>query len=370
MIVLKDIIDADNKLQEILTLAVEAIENKSVTTNSLLKLSGIAFEKVVCDVLNAVSLNTVFHNNFVQSGAHTFPDIYNKIFENNWFGVEVKTSQKDWKCFGNSIFETTKLENLEDRIYVFFGNFSQISLKCRWAKYDECIDNINITHSPRYQINMDIKNNRSLSVFSQMDTTYLNFSSREGHEKMDFLRKFKRKGLGQDVALWWLPDHEGHTKEDEEKLIIKLFSSLKPQKKNEIRNAAIAFFPEIFSKKNSKYFRIPTWLASEYGVVMGNIRDLFSSGGGWDVAFNGEQYKIPRICSYIYEGRKTIKALIINTPQEELLLKWKISNALEFTTGDEKLNYWIEKVGDYLKEQKTMPSVFPVNLWLKSLFKP
>jgi len=368
MIIIKNIESYNIELQEILNSAVAALHEKSKRDESLLKLSGIAFEKVVCDTLNSISINTAFYEKFEQSTALAFPDIYVKILENKWFGIEVKTSQGDWKCFGNSIFETTRIENLEDRIYVFFGRFSKSALECRWAKYDECIDNINITHSPRYQINMDIKGNPQNSVFAKMEITYLDFSNSNATNRMDYVRKFKRKGLGQNAALWWLPDNDSPNNDDEEKLVIKLFKSLSQGKRQEIRSSAMAFFPEVFSNDQlTKYSRILTWLASHYGVVTGSLRDEFSAGGKFEVDFKGNKFKLPRICFHLNSGVKQIQESIYNSTIEDLTYRWQLSSDVSFSNQEQKLIFWIGKTAENLKQQ-SIPDDFPIIDWLNSLF--
>lgn len=368
MIILKDIEFYNTQLQNILTLTASKIQEKSIVDPGLLNLSGSLFERVVCETLNDVSLKFDFESKFEQSSAHSFPDIYIKILENKWFGIEVKTSQGDWKCFGNSIFESVKVPNLEDRIYVFFGKFSSKSLDCRWAKYDSCIDNINITHSPRYQINMDIVGNPTYSVFAKMDTTYLDFSNSDTTKRMEYVRKFKRQGLGQDVALWWLPDSEEPSEENEKKLIMKLLSELSTGERQLIRNQAMAYFPEIFSNSTkSKYSQVLTWLASQHGVVTGNLRDLFTSGGKWEVSILGNNYRLPKVCQYIFIGSAQIKEFINNSPQEDLNHRWKLDQIV-FTTELEKLNYWIEIVSSNLSQLNTMPKKFPIRAWLYSVF--
>jgi hypothetical protein len=372
MIVIKDELEVqeyDNELKTILQLSVTDLENRFSVDKTLLKLYGSFFEKEVCATLNKVSQGLRFFNKFEQASAHAFPDIFAKILEKKWFGIEVKTSQNDWKCFGNSIFESTRIDNLDDRIYVFFGRFSD-SLQCRWAKYDECIDNINITHSPRYQINMDVKDNPALSVFSKMDTTYYDFHKSNTHKRMESVRKFKREGIGQDIALWWLPDHESSpSKEDDEKLLIKLFSSLDNSKKGEIRHTAMALFPEVFSSNGHiKYSRIPTWLASQYGVVTGNVRDLFTAGGKVEVIFKERKYKIPRICWHIKPGAIQIQKVIFSLSQDEIHLKWEFLKKEIPIKNDEKILFWIDAVSSFLIKQKTMPANFPIKEWLLEVF--
>ncbi|WP_426581851.1 hypothetical protein [Mucilaginibacter sp. R-33] len=369
MIIVKDIEAYTSELQNILSLAVKRITEESVYQPDLLKLSGSLFERVVCETLNRVSADSIFENKFEHSSAHAFPDIYAKILENKWFGIEVKTSQGDWRCFGNSIFESVKIENLEDRIYVFFGKFSSNLLECRWAKYESCIDNINITHSPRYQINMDIVDKPDLSIFSKMDTSYVDFSTSDINKRMELVRSFKRKGLGQNVALWWLPDHQEPNEDDEKKLVIKLLSDLPKVNREIIRNQAMAFFPEIFSNNSkTKYSQVLTWLASQHGVVTGHLRDEFTSGGKWQMSFNDKAYALPKICLYLYEGRKQIKEYIQSALPDDLEQKWKLQeNVLKNNPG--RLQLWINIVSINLTQLNTMPQNFPIQTWLSLIFR-
>jgi len=366
MIIVKTIQEYCHEIELLLDKAVEYLEAESKSNSLLIKLSGTAFEKEVCNALNVISIGTSFDNCFEQASAHAFPDIFARLVTNEWFGVEVKTSQGDWKCFGNSIFESIRVPNLEDRIYVFFGKFSK-QLNCKWARYQDCVDNINITHSPRYQINMEIVDDSSLSVFSKMETTYLEFQNSKPNVRMEYVRKFKRQGLGQDVALWWLPEHDNPTNEDEEKLVIKLFSALPSKKRAEIRYNALATFPEIFSNNGrNKYSRLPTWLASQHGVVMGNIRDLFSAGGQFKVEYNEVLYKLPKICYHIFHGVDQIKKVIMETNSEELVEKWGIEGISD--DFSERIEIWMATISKLLIEQNGFPGDFPLYDWLNYIF--
>ena len=369
MIIVKEIQKYEDELKEILEQAtLDLRERFNPQNKNLLRLSGAAFEKEVCDTLNKVSTKSHFKDKFEQASAHAFPDIYAKILENDWFGVEIKTSQNDWKCFGNSIFESTRIKNLDDRIYVFFGKITN-SLECRWAKYDECIDNINITHSPRYQINMEIKENPELSVFHKMDTTYLDFHKSDISKRMEYVRKFKRASVGQDIALWWLPNQDNPTKEDEEKLLIKVLKDVDGTTKKEILYKALVLFPEIFSKNNKiKFSRYLVWLASEYGVITGNARDLFTAGGRLSVEFKNNSFKTPKICKHIVEGASQIKQ-IIKDCEDEVGLKWGIINKSIPNSYEERLNFWIEEVQLRLNEMDKSLTNYPLKEWLTSLFQ-
>ncbi len=129
MIISKESHGYEAELQEILNRTVSDIQKKVENDKSIYELGGILFEKEVCKSLNTVSKGTNFHKKFEQTSKHAFPDLIARIIDNHWYGVEVKTSQKSWKCFGNSIFEGTKLPNLDDRIYIFFGKFTNLSMR-------------------------------------------------------------------------------------------------------------------------------------------------------------------------------------------------------------------------------------------------
>lgn len=357
MIISKQVEAYSIELEQILTQAVKSIKQKAIQNRRLLDLSGIAFEKEVCKALNESATQTDFANTFEQASRHAFPDLFVRILEEQWFGVEVKTSQKDWKCFGNSIFETTRVKNLEDRIYVFFGKFTD-PLKCRWAKYEQCIDNINITHSPRYQINMDVISDPKTSVFAKMNISYYDFYLLDVETKMDYIRQYKKATVGRDVALWWLPTHDEPSDQDEQKLSIQLFSSLSIQQKVEIRYKAIALFPAIFSRESKKYDAVLVWLASNYGVVTGSIRDLFSAGGKYEVEFEHTKIRIPKIFSHVVSGISTIKDNINKHSTVELSDYWNTA-----VSENNKLEQWIGLVVKYADL-----STFPLAAWLTHLY--
>lgn len=355
MIISKQIKAYSIELETILNRSVASIEQKAIQNRKLLDLSGTAFEKEVCKALNESAINTDFANSFEQASRHAFPDLFARVLEKKWFGVEVKTSQKDWKCFGNSIFESTRVKNLSDRIYVFFGKFTN-PLECKWAKYEHCIDNINITHSPRYQINMNVINDKTNSIFEKMSVSYAQFYQLDVPTKMDYIRKYKKATIGKDVALWWLPTNDEPSDIDEQRLLIKLFSSLTDEQKKQIRYQAIALFPSIFSNHPKKYDQVLIWLASNFGVVTGSMRDLFSAGGKYKVAFNNKDYRIPKIFYHVAADIGAIKAFIEDCSTEELNQYWQINIAKP------KLNHWIELVAQHVKF-----SDFPLESWLLDL---
>ncbi len=320
-------------------------------------ISGTAFEKIICDRLNLLSKNTPFENKFEQTTAFAFPDIIAKVLENNWFGIEVKTSKDSWKCFGNSIFESTKIENLEHRIYLFFGKISE-TLSCRWGKYEACIESINITHSPRYQINMDIVNKPQSSIFAKMATSYHEFSEMPVITKMSHVRAYKKKELGKNTALWWLPTND-NIDENERRLVIRLFNELTVAEKKEIRNLSIVYFPIIFSTESTKYEQLTKWIAATFGVISSSMRDTFSAGGKHIINVNNNVSKLPHIFKHIETNVIQIKEIITTTSNHELADFWGI----DVNQNSDKISLWIDSVCNYSTHNPP-----EIKKWLTNLF--
>lgn len=334
------------------------LEKEFAVVKNAKAISGTAFEKIICDKLNLVSKGTPFANKFEQTTAFAFPDIVAKVLENQWFGIEVKTSKDSWKCFGNSIFESTKIENIENRIYLFFGKISE-SLMCRWGKYESCIDSINITHSPRYQINMDILQGSHLSIFSKMSTSYHEFSEMPFGSKMSYVRAYKKKELGKNAALWWLPTNDD-INENEQRLVIRLYNELSIAEKKEIRNLSLAYFPEIFSSELNKYEQLTKWTAANFGVISSSMRDTFSAGGQHTITIENKPFQVPRIYGHVEKNYLKIKDIILTTSIDELTDFWET----EVDKNANHIDTWIKLVaGNSAKNARE------IKKWLTKLFK-
>lgn len=110
-------------------------------------------EAVALNVLHEVSPQTPFRKEEIKlvSGAK-FPDIQAE----KYYGVEVKTtSTNTWKSIGSSIVESTRIEDVS-MIYMLFGKLGGDYAEFRCKPYEECLDNISLTHQPRYQIDMEL----------------------------------------------------------------------------------------------------------------------------------------------------------------------------------------------------------------------
>jgi hypothetical protein len=325
---------------------ITSILNKATHTLPLRQdiLNGEAFEDIVCSELNNISVNTAFARTFEKTPKLAFPDIVAKIQEKHWIGIEVKTSQKDWKCFGNSIFESTRINDVSD-IYVFFAKFSK-PLECKWGEYAQCIETINITHAPRYQINMELACQHKTPVFDTMGISYEQFRRLSISEQMHYVRHLKKSQLGRDAALWWLPDSLD-IEASEKKLVITLFNELDKSKQHTLVGQGLILFPELFKKQSStKYHRLIKWLAAEHGIVSHSIRDAFSSGGQYTLRIHGKTVQAPKIYKTLYLHKDVIMNYFNNT--------------LPIQKDD-----WVSSLCRHAKDTKAIPIGFPLEEWLK-----
>lgn len=68
---------------------------------------------------------------------------------------------------GGSIMESTRIPDVS-RIHVFCARQKPFEIKYR--SFEECVEDVAVTHSPRYMLDMDVSNNQSL--FKRLGKTY------------------------------------------------------------------------------------------------------------------------------------------------------------------------------------------------------
>jgi hypothetical protein len=169
-------------------------EEAKIQPQFFLKRSASDFEKDTFDILCRASKGTDFEGTIFLVSGHAFPDIVAKEF----YGVEVKTSQKSWKSVGNSVLESTRVEGVE-RIYIFFAKLSS-PIGFKYRLYQDCLSDIAVTHSPRYLIDMDLDERES--IFSKMGLDYDELRKKENPIKpfVEYYRKLAKPG----EEPWWM----------------------------------------------------------------------------------------------------------------------------------------------------------------------
>lgn len=297
-------------------------------------LLGRNLEPYVRDVMTDLAVGTVFENSIELIGGQKFPDIVAK----KYYGIEVKTTtQNHWKTTGNSVLEGTRVDSVE-RIFMLFAKLaSPIEFRCR--PYEEVLSEVVVTHSPRYLIDMNLE--KGNTIFDKIKTPY--DSLRKNENPIRPIVDYYKSKLKPGEELWWM-DAENDSKPSN--IVIKIWNNLSLKEKQELKNRAMVYFPELFGNKGDKFGRLAIWLVTREAVICPNVRDLFTAGGKRDYTVGNKIYpKVPRIFLNLFDNIPTIVETIMQTSAFELSEYWESQ-----TTDKTKLFDWIDLVAEYAKK--------------------
>ncbi len=293
-------------------------------------INGIGFESVVYNEMLHASKHTDFHGHIEQTGLLSFPDIVARKL----YGVEVKMTIGDkWVSTGNSVLETTRIDSVET-IYMFFGKFGK-SFEARYRKYQDCLSDVGVTHSPRYKIDMNLADGNS--IFHKIGVPYDEF--RKEAAPIQRLKNYYRERLKKGEELWWIdPTAEETTVSP----IIKPFRLLSEELKNEYISKCMILFPEIFGKSRTKFERAAGYLIANYNAVSSNLRDNFTSGGKMQINIDGKPQLVERILYNLFLRSTDIADTINTIPHSELAYYW------DTEINNEPIIIWQELLSQHL----------------------
>jgi len=274
-------------------------------------ISALDFEGLVCEKMQEVSIGTEFEGTIKQTGTYAFPD----IVANGYFGVEVKITTKDhWTSTGNSVLETSRIEEVE-RIFIMFGKLGG-EPDVRYRLYQECLPEISVTHSPRYRINMDLPKGKS--IFDKMGVSYDEL--RTSRDTIQEIKSYYREQLKDGEGLWWI-DEESESPSP----VIKQFRTLEPENKERFKVDCMILFPELF-KSRANYERAATYMITEFGAVSTSLRDAFSAGGQQEVLVAREKRSVSQVLSQLHDYALKIANRINEIDEVLLKFYWRVSS--------------------------------------------
>jgi hypothetical protein len=301
-------------------------------------LSGRSLEPYVKDVMTELAIGTAFENSIELIGGQKFPDIVAKKF----YGVEVKTTiQNHWRSTGNSVLETTRVESVE-RIFMLFAKLvNPIEFRCR--PYEEVLSEVVVTHSPRYLIDMNLKQGET--IFDKIEMPYDILRKKDNPIK-SIIEHYKSK-LKKGEELWWIGQEDNGKASN---IVVKIWNSLPLSHRHSLIIKSMAYFPELFGNSSDKFGRMALWLITSESVVCPNVRDLFSAGGKGTIIIKGISYwNVPRIFLNLFENISQIVETIVSTPAIDLSDYWKTT-----TTEKQKLMDWIELVNTHAEKGRNV----------------
>lgn len=272
--------------------------------------SGEDFEVCVRDAVAAVlAENGIVATIHYEQGSHVFPDIVVEFASGEKYGIEVKSSTgtgRGWKINGNSVLGSTKEDVIDT--YVMFGKTTRGHQAFRCKRYEDCVADVAVTHSPRYRIDMDLV--PGTTFFDKSGLSYQQISDAE--KPIDLITDYFRS---QGQHAWWLSESSPAA--------IRMFSDLPREEQQKLLGYCFAHFPEVFSNKTNKFSRCAMWLAAEHSIVSSSLRDNFSAGGRVTMTF-GERTieRVPRIFDTLRSCKRYVVAALMEASAEELQNDW------------------------------------------------
>lgn len=306
--------------------------------------NGNKFENYVVSVLEQLKKQTKYKDIYIkQTGAQSFPD----IIIGSGYGIEVKYTQADkWSSTGNSIFEGTAVKEVNKQIYLLFGMRKDTKIKVRIKNYEDCLEEIKVTHSPRFTINMNIE--ASDAIFSKLHMHYSDFKHLTSIEKTSVLKEYIKSTLQPGEALWWIDNPEASMAPK-----VKSFKSLKASEKENLLIESLIHCPDIFSSSPTKYSNVGVYLLTYHNTINSSLRDTFTAGGKKKIKVNGKKNTVPSIIG------KLNKYL----PQ---ITSYLISDDIDVQRLMDSWNIYFEKP---LKHKKLKEPTFRLKLWKELVLK-
>lgn len=281
------------------------------------KVTGTMFEGLVHEALLEIGIE----EEQLTHSSQKFPDFVIKDASGLKVGVEVKkTDSKKWEMIGGSVYESLRQDL--DETYILMGKFGGVP-EARLRKYEECLQDMKVTHSPRFYLNLDLpKGEDYLTRNNAQDLLELS------GENLD--RKI-RELLRTDRSTWYSED------------TTIAYTDLSSEDKDNYLNDGIALFPEVF---RGDYSNFTPWMIYKCMVWCPNVRDIFSAGG---VALINGMY-VSAIMNRTIVNIEKIVDRIRKMSAEEVVKYWN-SDAKD---SEERINTWIELVEMNLKLSKQL----------------
>ncbi|HAW57866.1 MAG TPA: hypothetical protein DCX03_02430 [Bacteroidales bacterium] len=337
MIIAKNSDAPENEFVKLLTESNDLVHASSKEDPSRYEnLTSSEFEEEVFDKICRAAVSTNFHNKVKLIRGHRFPDIVAEhIVDQKFFGVEVKITKNDkWTSTGNSVLESTRVEKVE-RIYLYFGKLVAPP-EFMFRKYEECLYEIAVTHSPRYLIDMNLK--RGETIFDKMGIAYDDL--RKSANPINVVVNHYRKSAQPGEEPWWMG-----TDESQEGIVsptVRLWNHLAEYERRAIKNEAFARFPEIFGNSQTKYNNLASWLAAKHGVVASSLRDSFSAGGQVSISIGRRRYeKLPQVFKHLKDNIKDVIDIVLSLTPDDVAFYWRVKDNVN---QEDIVTLWIEQI--------------------------
>lgn len=269
-------------------------------------------------------------NRVIHHKGHAFPDV---SITGTSVGIELKGASSSRKFNGNSVVASTMLPNLK-KIYLMYwiGTSGDIGFR----DYFDCVATPVVTHSPRFQLDIDLNKNSSMfgSQPGKVGTIEDVIFTEGGIDSEKIIKWMSDKARAKKETPWWISTDEslpvGSTG------LIK-FSHLSSAERQKFQKSAFLAFPKILGKSSpSKYKGCFEWAISTKSVL--TTRDNYSAKGQVSILipkFSNKSLKVPRVIQVALDALGS-KDLIYLKELEDPHGK-KFASADDFITHYQKL---------------------------------
>lgn len=261
----------------------------------------VSLLKDACTSLG-VDPNAITHHR-----GHSFPDV---TIQSTPFGIEIKGAKAHRSFNGNSVIAGTMKTGLKKVFLMYWiGDDKEVG----YRDYFECVATSVVTHSPRFQLDIDLDSNKSM------------FGA--GDDKVGLVDDviFGGKSINSDKIIQWMANRAREKGEtpwwiatDESLPIgstgLSKFTNLSIAERNSFLKEALLTFPKIFDKSsNTKYNGIFEWAIQKKSIY--TTRDDYSAGGKVEIkipTFSQDVILVPQVIQVATDVFKTNSKVFIN----------------------------------------------------------
>lgn len=296
--------------EELLRKVTENVQNRIAILDAPKgKIKGTDFEKIVYEEFLSVGIK----DDKISHSVRKFPDFIIED-DNRQIGVEVKKTDADkWDIPGGSVYES--LRNQIQETFVLMGKFGGIP-EARLRKYEECISDLTVTHSPRFHLKIDLPSgedyltqNGASDILALPEGKVLNRRIRE------LLRKNKSTWYNEET--------------------VESFAELSIDEKQKFFVDGVVLFPEV---TGGDYSNFAPWMTYKCLVWCSNVRDVFSAGGTKGLV----GFSVSAVMGRILEKTDLIIERIAEMTSEEIEQHWRI--IAKGLSLEDKCDIWVELI--------------------------
>jgi hypothetical protein len=320
---------SDLDIATVLQRAVEIGQKRIKSANAPNYSDSTASEKFLVALIKDAMKEHGFDESLViHHGGHAFPDV---TIETTTIGIELKGTTSHHKFNGNSVVASTMRPSLT-KIYLLYwiGQEKEIGLR----DYFDCVAYPVVTHSPRFQLDIDLK--RGESMFGTQKGKVGNvedviFRRSGGIDSDKIISWMAERARAKNETPWWISQDEtlptGSTG-------LKKCAELDQREREAFLKNAFLLFPQVFDRTSrNKYNDVVAWAISTHGVL--TTRDDYSAGGKVPItisAYSSQTFDLPAVVE------RAINAL--NSPAKVYLDEVNEALGRRFSTCDEFLSFY------------------------------